>query len=287
MTERGRGRIRRDSHDEKPYCTWRAQKLVTNAPFNGRGEKILDASGPTNVPATDQDESVTNPLFMSPLPRETPAAAAASPCARKNYALTLRQVLPAFVPETSRAFPRVRGDVACITKSKLVRPDYDIVPEGFARVVAFGAPVMRDVRLRPFHNGRLRVHARSQTRSSMRARLAPIIRQSRIECESLERWREATNIIHRCHTCARASAIATRDSTRSTREYACIRRDQRAPFDALHGGNSPCAGCPCPVKASPPTAKIAFLTGVRVVSPYCILRGSLYLPPSTDPFPHE
>jgi hypothetical protein len=33
--------------------------------------------------------------------------------------------------------------------------------------------------------------------------------------------------------------------------------------------------------------KITFATGVTVFSPYCILRGSLYLPPSTDPFPHE
>ena len=65
-TERGRNHGRRDSHDEKPYCTWRAQKLVTNAPLNGQGKKFLMLLGQRMFPESDQDESVRNQLVTGP-----------------------------------------------------------------------------------------------------------------------------------------------------------------------------------------------------------------------------
>jgi hypothetical protein len=58
-------------------------------------------------------------------------------------------------------------------------------------------------------------------------------------------------------------------------------------FLAFHGEKWPGARYLHPVVRALLRGKIAFATGVRVVSPYCILRGCLYLPPSTDPFPYE
>jgi hypothetical protein len=58
-------------------------------------------------------------------------------------------------------------------------------------------------------------------------------------------------------------------------------------FCAPQRGNRLAEGCPHHESGGSSRGKIVFATGVRVVSPYCILRGSLYLPPSTDPFPHE
>jgi hypothetical protein len=55
--------------------------------------KILAARGGANVPASEREESVRNPLFTSPLPGKTPAAAAASPLAQKKDALALLRVL--------------------------------------------------------------------------------------------------------------------------------------------------------------------------------------------------
>src|SRR5437868_13981196 len=49
MTERGGSHSRRDSHDEKSYCTWRAQKLGTAAPSNSGADNFLDARSATNV----------------------------------------------------------------------------------------------------------------------------------------------------------------------------------------------------------------------------------------------
>ena len=64
MTERGGSHGRRDSHDEIPYCTRRAQKLRIAASSNGPRNKFLDARDARNVPAAVWDESVTTRLFF-------------------------------------------------------------------------------------------------------------------------------------------------------------------------------------------------------------------------------
>lgn len=95
----------------------------------------------------------------------------------------------------------------------------------------------------------------------------------------------------RCDSRSPATARIEFDSLTHSRDCSAIavrmRRSNRGSFRASPGGKSTRAGCLHPMAKRPPWAKIAFSTGVRVVSPYCILRGSLYLPPSTDPFPHE
>jgi len=88
-----------------------------------------------------------------------------------------------------------------------------------------------------------------------------------------------------------ASRPAERIAVRATRDVHAITgsialRHTRVSWGEI-ASSSPVAGRPHRVAEPPPRGKIAFPTGVRVVSPYCILRGSLYLPPSTDPFPHE
>lgn len=96
------------------------------------------------------------------------------------------------------------------------------------------------------------------------------------------------------HHCRIKSGIASPNGTFSEENWrahgaaprARTARDHSRIF-TFQGENRPSAGCPHPVVSASLRGKIAFLTGVRVVSPYCILRRSLYLPPSTDPFPHE
>jgi hypothetical protein len=51
--------------------------------------------------------------------------------------------------------------------------------------------------------------------------------------------------------------------------------------------NRPRCGRPHPAPQGSAPRRNVLSTGVRGASPYCILRGPLYLPPSTDPFPLE
>jgi hypothetical protein len=139
------------------------------------------------------------------------------------------------------------------------------------------------------HRGSPRAQSHSRSRSSrsrsLRARHSAAISQLAHRCEC---------IVAGCHCHdfpmredARSASLVETSATNSMRIVTRARGRSRG---VSQGESTSSRVCTAGSETGFPRAalgKIGFVRGVRVVAPYCILRGSLYLPPSTDPFPHE
>lgn len=117
MTERGRSLDRRDSHDEKPYCTWRAQKLGTTGAPNGRKEKFLDVRDATNVPDADWTSPSNTGCSRALTERNPGCDRRVTVRAKKMCAHFGAGVLRLYPRSSLRsvAFVRQTRNVACIT----------------------------------------------------------------------------------------------------------------------------------------------------------------------------
>jgi hypothetical protein len=117
MTERGRSLDRRDSHDEKPYCTWRAQKLGTAGAPNGRKEKFLDVRDATNVPAADWTSPSNTGCSRALTERNPSSDRRVTVRAKKMCAHFGAGVLRLYPRPSHRsvAFVRETRNVACVT----------------------------------------------------------------------------------------------------------------------------------------------------------------------------
>jgi len=126
MTERGRSRSRRDSHDENRIAHGEPKNSEPLRRLTCKG-KITDARAPANVSAREQDESVRKTPVQESITGRNPGCDRRVTILAKKMRRQFRQTLEGFLPDTRNAFPRCGVHVACITKGATCnrQPDAD------------------------------------------------------------------------------------------------------------------------------------------------------------------
>lgn len=241
MTERGRSLDRRDSHDEKPYCTWRAQKLATAAAPNGREEKFLDVREAPHVPGMDWTSPSNISCFASHY-REKPRLRPPRHRSRQKIVRSQQRRSPWLLPSIETAFRHLRSpSTSCgLHHVRTLREPYT-----GRRTTA--ACAVHGINL-PANGSRCAGVKRHPNIHHQRDAHLPVPGWGSTSSE----YRGANER----RDSSRALPRSRGESMRATHRCACIRREDRARFDACRGEDFPRATSPHPAAASPAIGEI-------------------------------